>query len=151
VEWVIDTNVLVDADNVGNDALDFMVQVKHRHQLVLDYEGEIRNEYQKQIMARKIAPNGFVIKWLKYMNGRSDKIVFYSKTVRKQYAQKYLINKLNFDSNDLKFVGVASRSKDKCLVTEDCSDYDADVKDYLLSKLDITVFDTSGALTKVLE
>jgi len=80
--------------------------------------------------------------WLKRLRDRKATI-FRSGKLPSVHERALL--RMNFDRSDLPFVGVAHRSKDKLLVSED-SDYTQQVCDYLQQQLQVKVLSLPQAL-----
>lgn len=80
--------------------------------------------------------------WLKRLRDRKA-IIFRSGKLPSIHKRTLL--RMKFDRSDLPFVGVAYRSKDKLLVSED-SDYTQQVCDYLQQQLQVKVLSLSQAL-----
>ncbi len=129
VEWVLDTWVLVKAGDIDFegwwDAVDLLDEISRRHRLALDTERSIDAEY-----LRNIKPRTIVARWWTDIQRRTGRTVRYSSTPHKRDSS-HLLNRLHFDSSDLKFVAVASKTSSRLLVAEE-SDYTEEVKNYLL-------------------
>lgn len=134
--WVIDTWVLEKcndtADVICIKASELLISILNRDTLCLDIEGEIQAEYYRHISSRT-----FVAQWWGEMLKRNDKFLFFpNKLVRKH--RNNLLNKLHFHNDDIKFVGVANKTRDHLLVSED-SDYCVNVCKYLFDELSVRV------------
>ena len=138
-EWTIDTWVLYKVDEGNFDALDFLLAVLRHHKVVFDYERHIEQEYQRCL---KRTRNRYLEEWFKRLIARQAR-VFYSGRLPNRHERALL--RMNFDCSDLPFVGVAHRSKDKLLVSED-SDYTQQVCDYLQQQLQVKVLSLPRAL-----
>ncbi len=138
-EWTIDTWVLYKVDEGNFDALDFLLAVLRHHKVVFDHERHIEQEYQRCL---KRTRNRYLEEWFKRLITRQAR-VFYSGRLPNRHERALL--RIKFDRSDLPFVGVAHRSKDKFLVSED-SDYTQQVCDYLQQQLQIKVLSLSRAL-----
>ena len=138
-EWTIDTWVLYKVDEGNFDALDFLLAVLRHHKVVFDHERHIEQEYQRCL---KRTRNRYLEEWFKRLIARKAR-VFYSSKLPNRH-EKALLG-MNFDRSDLPFVGVAYRSKDKLLVSED-SDYTQKVCDYLQQQLQVKVSPLSQAI-----
>ena len=79
------------------------------------------------------------------MIGQVGHLCYWSNKLQVKHKNR-LLNKLNFHNDDIKFVGVASRSKDKILVSGD-SDYNQKVCKYLIDNLGITVVNPVSELS----
>ena len=77
------------------------------------------------------------------MVAEKGQIYFFSNKLSRK-NRDYLVYKLGFDKDDIKFVGVASKTKDNLLVSGD-SDYNPKVCDYLFTELAIRVMHPSAA------
>lgn len=138
-EWTIDTWVLYKVDEGDFDALDFLLAVLRHHRVVFDYERHIEQEYQRCL---KQTRNRYLEEWFKRLIARQAR-VFYSGGLPDRHKQALL--RMKFDRSDLPFVAVASKSKDKLLVSED-SDYTQKVCNYLQQQLQVKVLSLSQAL-----
>jgi len=138
-EWTIDTWVLYKVDEGNFDALDFLLAVLRHHKVVFDHERHIEQEYQRCL---KRTRNRYLEEWFKRLIARQAR-VFYSGRLPNRHERALL--RMNFDRSDLPFVGVAHRSKDKLLVSED-SDYTQQVCDYLQQQLQVKVLSLPRAL-----
>jgi len=138
-EWTIDTWVLYKVDEGNFDALDFLLAVLRHHKVVFDHERHIEQEYQRCL---KRTRNRYLEEWFKRLIARQAR-VFYSGRLPNRHERALL--RMNFDCSDLPFVGVAHRSKDKLLVSED-SDYTQQVCDYLQQQLQVKVLSLPRAL-----
>ena len=78
------------------------------------------------------------------MNAISGKMVRYSNSFAAKQREA-LVQTLHFDRSDIKFVAVASKTKEKYLVSED-SDYNTAIKNHLLTNLKIQVLDLANAI-----
>ena len=138
-EWTIDTWVLYKVDEGNFDALDFLLAVLRHHKVVFDHERHIEQEYQRCL---KRTRNRYLEEWFKRLIARQAR-VFYSGRLPNRHERALL--RMNFDCSDLPFVGVAHRSKDKLLISED-SDYTQQVCDYLQQQLQVKVLSLPRAL-----
>ena len=138
-EWTIDTWVLYKVDEGNFDALDFLLAVLRHHKVVFDHERHIEQEYQRCL---KRTRNRYLEEWFKRLIARQAR-VFYSGRLPNRHERALL--RMNFDRSDLPFVGVAHRSKDKLLISED-SDYTQQVCDYLQQQLQVKVLSLPRAL-----
>jgi ABC-type antimicrobial peptide transport system ATPase subunit len=100
--------------------------------ICLDTENKIMEEYYKYIK-----PRTFVSRWWDRMVRDKGQISLFSNSLPGKH-RGHLLHKLHFDESDIKFVGVARRTKDNLLVSED-SDYNSAVRDYLKETLGIQV------------
>jgi len=138
-EWTIDTWVLYKVNEGDLDAHTFLIFIlKHRHRIVFDQEGHIANEYKRCFQQHN---NKFLFKWFEALK-RHNAIMFYSGKLSQEHKQALL--RMKFDPSDLVFVAVASRSKDKLLVSED-SDYTPAVCNYLKQNLQVQVLKLTEA------
>lgn len=143
LQWVLDTWVLATASDPHNskalDALSLLNEILHKHSVVLDIEGEILNEYKRHLY---VSHQTHVKQWWTQMQLKGKYSFVTSKL--NQRPKHHLLNKLSFHSDDIKFVGVASNSKDKLLVSED-SHYTPEVRQYVYKSLRVHVMDLSEA------
>lgn len=141
-EWVVDTWVLATCHSVDcDDCLDclkFLTNLESKGKLCLDHEGEIYKEYKPYIR-----PRTPVFWWWKRMTEQAGHFSFWSNSLTARHEMG-LMGNLKFDNDDIKFVGVASRSKDKIIVSGD-SGYNANVCGYLQRMLRIEVMHPSYA------
>lgn len=142
-QWVVDTWVLEkcnDTDCVDCvDCIDFLTYIRRRGKLCLDHEKEIDSEYSTYIR-----PRTFLFQWWLKMTGEAGHLCRWSNKLPVKHKHK-LVNNLNFDNDDIKFVGVASRSTDKIIVSGD-SDYNQKVCQYLINNLGVMVMHPVYAL-----
>lgn len=137
VEWVIDTWVLYQVSDFNFNAFHFLtcILLKPQHKVAMDREGKIKAEYKRCFDNPK---NEFQCQWWIHINWRANKVVSsYSGDLLARHIN-HLIKRLHFHDDDLPFVGVASKTKDKLLVAEE-SDYTPKVRDYLKNNLLIRV------------
>lgn len=148
-EWVIDTNILYIASNFRPRAK--MLQVHHllttiwetpQHKVAVDSEGKIEAEY-KRCFSISNGRNEFQCQWWIYIKQIARKTVTYSGNLSNKHTN-YLIRRLRFHNDDLPFVGVASKTKDKLLVAEE-SDYTSQVREYLKNNLQVQVMSIEEA------
>ena len=135
-QWVIDTWVLAkccDCDSMEYmDCMSFMAMILENGTLCLDIEGDIEKEYDPYIK-----PRTYLSRWWERVVWEKHQVYFYSNKLKAK-CEIYLIKKLGFDVDDIKFVGVASRTNDKLLMSGD-SDYSEVVCAYLSGELGIIV------------
>jgi len=139
IDFVVDTWVLATCHESNSDdsldAIGLLHALLNSHRIVLDLEGDIEREYKPYIwMGGK---GGIVSTWWRKMMRRGDKFYYLSNTVPSHH-KSHLRDKLGFDSSDLKFVGVASRTTSGYLIAEE-SDYSQPVRDYIAADLNVTV------------
>ena len=123
MQWVIDTDVMVKADQGLTDhehdlkIIDLTSIIRREgHFLALDSDWEIENQYR-----RNIDPRGNIIRFLNYL-AKNGRLVHYSGNVPNPLKTK--LRSLNFHNDDYVFVGVAGRTRDKILLAEE-TDYDS--------------------------
>ncbi len=130
--YTVDTGVLAwAADNECQnylEAVSFLANVLDGNAVAVDYRGAIIDEYRRH-------SQGYAKRWLAKA---LTKLHFRDDQVPKRIRQ-HLLERLSFHNNDLKFVGVASRTKDKLLVIGQDEDYSEPVKTYLTTNLGVTV------------
>ena len=135
-EWVVDTWVLAtcnDTDCAGClDCANFLTNLLGKGKLCLDHEGDIYDEYEPYIK-----PRTHVFWWWYRMMGQVGHLCYQSNKLAERHERR-LVDKLQFDNDDIKFVGVASRSIDKIIVSGD-SGYGQNVCKYLKGELGIEV------------
>jgi hypothetical protein len=143
LEWVLDTWVLVKSDEPMDDraadAVSLLNEIWRQHQVAIDHEGLIEEEYQDNI-----APRGHAAKWWIRMVSFAGKICRRSGKLDRRHSSR-LLDALRFHDDDLPFVAVAATGPDHLLVAEE-SDYRAEVREYLTDKLRIKVLTVSEAL-----
>lgn len=143
LQWVIDTWVLrisTTPNTQGMCAISFLNEILRYHSIKLDFERKIDNEYK-----RHIQPGTHAAFWWEQIVRLSGKIHRYSSKLSSRHRRRLL--SLAFDLSDLPFVSVASKGKDKLLVSED-SDYNKPVKEYLENHLKVRVLNLEEALEK---
>lgn len=146
-EWVIDTEVLYKASNFQAPAK--ALQTHHfltniwespQQKVAVDSEGKIEAEYERCFSDPK---NEFQWQWWKYIKWNAKKVVSYPGKLSNEHTN-HLIRSLRFHNDDLPFVGVASKTRDKLLVAEE-SDYTTQVREYLKSELQVRVMSVEEA------
>jgi predicted nucleic acid-binding protein len=144
LQWVVDTWVIENCNDFsGNTCLDcigFLSAILEKGLLCLDTEQEIEKEYY-----RYIKPRTFLSRWWQEMVKEKGQIRYFSNKLSNKHEQELLIN-LKFDESDIKFVGVASKTKHNLLVSGD-SDYTEAICNYLCHELSITVIPPQIAKT----
>lgn len=143
-QWVIDTCVLkisIAPSTKGMQAISFLNEILRHHSIKLDQERRIEQEYKKHIQR-----GTHVACWWEQIVRLAGKIHRYSSNFPSKHKE-HLLRKLNFDLSDLPFVSVASKGKDKLLVSED-SDYNKSVQAYLRNHLKVQVLSLEEALEK---
>jgi predicted nucleic acid-binding protein len=134
--WVIDTWVIVKCLDLSSpeylDCLGFLLKTLENGIIYIDLEGEIMREYYRYIRAKTI-----VSKWWEKITRETGRLAFFSNKLDNRYKDR-LLCELHFDPDDIKFVGVASKTNDKLLVSGD-SDYSREICDYLSQQLNIKV------------
>ncbi len=138
-EWTIDTWVLYRVNEGDFDALAFIAVVLVKHCVVFDHEGHIEDEYRRCFQRTR---NPYLVQWFNRLVRGGGRTVHYSGKLSRRHEQALL--RMNFDRSDFPFVAVASRSKDKLLVSED-SDYTDIVCDYLSRELQVQVLKVNQA------
>lgn len=143
IDPVVDTWVLEKCDSEEAElslaAVSLLHSIFRSHSLALDTEGKIKEEYMNHIR-----PNTNAAKWWSLMVGRVGKFQYYSNHLA-QANKSHLLNNLHFDSSDIKFVGVVSKTQCHYLVAEE-SDYSAKVKAYLGTQIGVKVITVNEAL-----
>lgn len=143
-QWTVDTCVLVKCgDTDDTDCIVcsvFLGQILRDGKLCLDHEGEIEGEYAPYIRA-----NPWLVTWWYMITRQVGHLAFWSNKLSERHRRR-LIEKLDFDDSDIKFVGVAARSVDKILVSGWDSDYTVAVCQYLKEKIGISVITPEFAL-----
>ena len=130
MDWVIDTDVLVRAENLANGH-DHWLNVFRllssmdslNHLLAMDHSHKVMGEYR-----RNLSPNGWVGKLLAKFAKRGKVRYLSGELPNRIYAG---LRSLGFDEDDDVFVAVATRTTNKLLVAEE-SDYSQPVVDFLL-------------------
>ena len=130
MDWVIDTDVLVRADNLVNghnhwfNVIGILRDMYIRgHSLSIDHEGVIDSQYR-----RNLGPRGLVYKFLGMLASRGQ-IRYLSGQLPRGIDVG--LRALGFDIDDDVFVAVTSRTSSGLLVAEE-SDYCQPVVDFLL-------------------
>lgn len=141
-EWVIDTWVLYQVSNFNFVAYHFLTSVllKPQHKLATDNEGKIEKEYKKCFANPQ---SEFQRAWWIHTKWIARKVVSYSGKLYNAHTN-YLIERLRFHNDNLPFVGVASKTRERFLVAEE-SDYTTEVREYLKNKLQIQVMSVEEA------
>jgi predicted nucleic acid-binding protein len=135
-QWVVDTWVLEKCNDFSSgicvDCTAFLSAILENGRLCVDIEGEILEEYD-----RYIQPHTFLSHWRHRMVREKGQISFFSNKLSNK-CEQHLLKNLHFHSDDIMFVAVASKTKDKLLVSGD-SDYNENVCEYLNNQLSVTV------------
>jgi hypothetical protein len=143
LEWVLDTWLLEIAQNPLDegslDAVFLLRELKLRHRIALDHEHTIQGEY-----FRHLKPGSHAAQWFSAMLRRAEKTVWRNGSLSER-RKSYLIDRLRFDRADLVFVAVSAEEPDKLLVSEE-SDYNPEVKRYLLGECGVRVLSIEEAV-----
>ena len=144
--WVLDTCVLVAASDGSYGyacltASALLEAVAKACCLALDHEGEIRREYFKNIR-----PQSHAAVWFAHMSQRM-RLAFFTNRVTRRHATN--LRQLSFDPSDWKFVGVASRTGCRVLVTEDPDYWQPPVSQYLQGQMALSLAHIPDALALV--
>lgn len=141
-QWVIDTWVLIKSDEPRCteylDCLYFLLNIMKDGIICLDTEAEIIQEYY-----RYMKPGTFLSRWWESKKTKNH-FMYFSHTLYDRHRQK-LEETLKFDKSDTKFVGVASKTADKLLVSGD-SDYSDEICGFLRSELNIQVLEPKDTI-----
>ncbi|MDD5014539.1 MAG: hypothetical protein PHW73_05490 [Atribacterota bacterium] len=143
--WTVDTCVLYDFVGGNYDAFYFLHGITIKNdKVVLDQEKHIETEYQncmKKIKFENKFACDFISKWFTTVVSRC--VIKYCGDL--DIRHKKALKKLNFHDKDLPFVAVCKQTKDKNLVSKD-SDYNNEVKEYLLEKMEVHVLSIQDSL-----
>ena len=135
-QWVVDTWVLERCNDFSsNDCLDcisFLCIILDYGTVCLDTEREIEAEYYRYIRS-----GTFLSRWWHRIVREKGQIYYFSNKLSNKH-KVHLVNNLNFDQSDVKFVGVASKTRNRLLTSGD-SDYNKDICNYLFNELTIRV------------
>ena len=142
MDWVIDTDALVRADDGDEDhehcfnIMDLLGTIRHSdHYLVVDYDGTIEEQYRNNLQ-----PMGWVYRFFRnFVNQAKVRYVSGRLTNRLSIG----LDSLRFDPDDHVFVAVAHVSKGRLVAEE--SDYTEAVVEYL-SNEGVQVVDCQVAL-----
>lgn len=115
------------------DARELMKIIRENDTLVMDLEGEIKKEYERCL---KRVRDSYLELWFSYMISTAGKIDYVSSNLPINERDELL--DLNFDEDDLPFVGSAKNSSDNIIVSND-SDYyqDETTTNYIENDLEI--------------
>lgn len=138
---VLDTNVLCLADSSDFDAIGVLVDIERHASLALDVESEILREYRSNLGNG----HGLSAKWLVKIFAQAGKTWVYSHKLSAKTQTK--LRQLQFDPNDWKFVGVATKTApdSRLIVNTVDSDWAVEVLEYLERELDVRVVDCRSA------
>ena len=146
MDWVIDTDVLVQADRFENDhehwvnVSQLLANIRElQHSLVVDFDHKILGEYYSNL-----ARSGWVVKWLGYLTARGQVRQVSGDLPNSIYRG---LRSLKFDVDDDVFIGVTTRTTDKHLLAEE-SDYSPEVTSFL-SDHGISVVDCVAACARI--
>lgn len=135
-QWVVDTWVIIKcmdfSDDESLDCIGLLSRMLDFGEICVDTEGTILTEY-----CRYLESGTFVSKWWETLVRQKGHICFFSNALSNK-RKTHLIDNLKFDISDLKFVAVASKTKDNLLVSGD-SDYNPQVCSYLTKEMGIKV------------
>ena len=144
VQWTVDTCVLVKCTDTNDmDCIVcsvFLGSIESRGKICLDLEGEIEHEY-----APYIKSNPWLSMWWRLISRQVGHISYRSNKLFNRH-KRHLLERMDFHDDDIKFVGVASRSDDKIIVSGWDSDYCQEVCDYLKDEVGIVVVNPHKAL-----
>lgn len=144
-DWVLDTFVLYEAGNLRDDAIYILSAIREKGvYVVVDFEGHIESEYRRSISRlRQDGAQGYdyVSRWIQYVI--ATRVYRFSGKLSRRH-RNHLLDKLEFDINDIPFVAVCSNSLSKRLVAHD-SDYDEEVRAYINDKLGVHVLSMTQA------
>lgn len=132
-KYVVDTCILVNANQDMGEAfpiVKLLITLLNGHEICLDSEGEILKEYENNGLYE-----GFSGEWYKNMQ-RSARITYVKKTIGRKPKNELL--RMRFDPDDIKFVATAHVCG-KRIISND-TDYNEEIINYLLEKMEIRVF-----------
>jgi hypothetical protein len=154
-QWVVDTWVLDEAVKIGSpnyiSAQTFLMLVLDRHHLALDYNNVILTQYQHAVGRCRSQPGRLPPEWLQKWIAEviaKGNIYYHDGKVPNKHWKPLLAAPLAFDDDDETFVGVAYRTPDKLLVSEE-SDYSDEVKQYLSEETGIQVLTVLEAKDRI--
>jgi len=147
--WVIDTNILYlasgDASSVKKisfdkrtdyiiNAIKLLGSICKKDSLVMDAEGNILGQYDKCL---RHTHSSFLSEWLEEMKRTPGKLKFVSSNLDPRHRKK--LEELKFDKDDYYFVGTASNSNDKLIISEDPDYYEDGVYNYITNEMGVIV------------
>lgn len=139
MDWTIDTWVLYKVAEARQEACRFLERVRLcMHGVGFDLEGQIVAEYRRCL---EVTRSREVKLWFKVAVSKLAIPVSGGLDPEHQEALK----NLEFHNDDWPFVGVASRTQDKRLVSEE-SDYKAEVRTFLGRELSVSVLSVAESL-----
>ena len=146
IDWTVDTYVLYEAANLNFKAIKFLIFINDEEDIiVLDHDKYIDTEYTnciKKTKAKYAWGRTFVTKWFINIVNKSTVIRYCGDL---DINHKKALKELHFHNDDWPFVAVCSCTTNKNLVSEE-SDYDNDVKKYLLEKMEVHVLSIQDSL-----
>jgi len=144
-EWVVDTGILVTGSDAYNDlcikALRLLDSILTSGYLALDHEDGIRDEYGPYVR-----PGTHAAMWWSQM-ARLGRFVFYSGKLPRRVSEQ--LTRLKFDTDDWKFLGVASRTQSHFLVAEESDFWKDDVDLYIKNDMKIVLMKIREAVAAV--
>jgi hypothetical protein len=142
----IDTWILYKAGECIPKPVIFLMQVLEKKYYVnFDIEKEIEREYKSCIstlQSQNQPGTELIIKWFVKVVSKSARI----HTGKLPKNHEHHLSRLKFDKTDFKFVSVCHRGNSKILVAEE-SDYNDRIKEYLETRMGISVFSVAEALS----
>lgn len=132
LRWVLDANILYSAAGEDSHAVLLLLSIKVHDRLGLDEEWAIDKEYGPAL-EHPIVGDWF---WSMYNEGRCKR---YASDLPTDCEKEF--RKQKFHNDDWKYVGVAMRTEDRLVVTEDLGEHDfcPTICDYLKKTFDMRV------------
>lgn len=142
--WVVDACVLYEVSKGNLQAFDFLLALLKRHGLALDQGWIIQGQYTPVLYR-----DAFLKSWFTHLNDTPGKIQWFASDVSSRH-RKQLVQSLGFHDDDLVYIGVALRTPDKLVVSEDREpgDFDDPVCQYLEQNFSISVLCIAEACEK---
>jgi len=132
------------------EAQGLLTTLLDQHHPALDVGGVVQRQYERCI-ARCRQPGRLSPEWLKKWFASvmaRGRVYWHDGSVPRRHWRALLSAPYSFDDDDEAFVGVAHRTPDKLLVSED-GDYTTDVKAYVSEHLGVQVLTVGEARERV--
>lgn len=139
-DFVVDTNVLVHASNVGyckqNHCIDIINRLMQSSEMIcLDENGFIKSEYQRHLKPGML---GYTL-LLALANPNKCRLRIIDRSIPAHINNK--INKTGIKKQDRIFVRIAFKSTDKILVTQEYEDFVDKIRHLIKSEIEVSVIE----------
>ncbi len=140
--WVLDANIVYKAAKENSEAVILLLEIELHDGLGLDHEQAIDKEYGPALEQHPTVGGWF---WRMVTEGRAKR---FDSEIPTECEKCF--HKMKFHNDDWKYVGVAMRTEDHLIVTEDLGEHDFCQKicDYLKMTYDTHVLCLAEACEK---